>query len=100
MLQVNSKTLVTLAAAFLLTACASGEWTRNGFTDAQRQQALQTCQSQAAQVERDYFNANARGSTNTTTSLINNLKVRQRALAERNQTEASCLQAAGFSLSK
>jgi major membrane immunogen (membrane-anchored lipoprotein) len=99
MTQVNSKTFVVLAATLLLAACASGEWTRSGFTDAQHQQAMQSCQSQAAQAERDYFAANARGGANTTTSLINNFKVRQRALAERNQTEANCLQTAGFTLS-
>lgn len=90
---------MVLGAAGLLAGCStggSGAWTHAGLSDTQRQERMLECQRQSAEVEARYVEDNSRGGVNTTTPLINNLKVRQRALALRNESYEQCLREAGF----
>jgi hypothetical protein len=90
-------TLLVLLASCTSTGSSINAWSNPALSEAQRQQAAERCKADGITAEKEYFEANARGGANSTTPLINNLKVRQRAMALRNETEAACLQAAGFS---
>lgn len=92
------RTTATLAAVLLLGACASAadQWTHASLAAAQQQQERDKCHSQSVEAESSYVRTNSRGSVNSTTPLINNLKVRQQALAERNKVYAECMRGAGF----
>lgn len=93
--------IVVLGMATMMAGCSStgggtGPWTNAGLSDTQQQEHMLACQRQAAALEQDYITRNSRGGVNTTTPLINGLKVRQQALAERSQAYEQCLREAGF----
>lgn len=99
-MKATSGIIIVLGMATMLTACSNtggtGPWTNAGLSDTQRQERMLACQQQSAALEQDYIEKNTRGGVNTTTPFINGLKVRQRALALRNDSYEQCLREAGF----
>lgn len=97
----DARSLLAVPALLILVACGStggtaNAWTNPSLDDTRRQQETDRCTAQAKAVEDDYNTRNARLGTNSSTSLINNLKVRQTAMRMRNEAFAECMQAAGF----
>lgn len=93
--------LVGLGMLAMLAACTvgnggNGPWRHAGLSETQQQERMLACQRQSAAIEQDYIAANSRGGVNSSSPVINNLNVRQRALAERNRSYEQCLQDAGF----
>ena len=97
----DARSLLAVPALLLLVACGStsntaNAWSNASLDDTRRQQETDRCTMQSKAVEDDYNTRNSRIGTNSSTSLINNLKVRQTAMRMRNESFAECMQAAGF----
>lgn len=93
--------MLVLPALLMLVSCAgagsaSSGWTHAGLDEGRRQQEIDKCTVQAKAAEDAYYEQNAKLGTNSSTSLINNLKVRQTGMRLRNEAQVECLLAAGF----
>ncbi len=93
---------LVLPVLLLLVSCSNTSGTASAFThaglsEAQREQQGKQCLEQATAAESDYYAKNTKGEANALSPFINNLKVRQRSMAVRNESFDACMQAAGFS---
>lgn len=95
------KSLLAIPVLSLLASCAgtgagANAWTHASLDDVRRQQEFDRCTTQAMAVEDSYTEENAKVGTNSNTSLITNLKVRQTGMRMRNEAFEQCMQTAGF----